>query len=138
MVLLANYADGGPGLILLAVDATLPVRGQVEGKLGDLAGGGTGYHLMVKLSAVAEVVAEHKGNNIKFDPPKVSDLNMSVTRLDLSNDILEAVRRQIRRVINRELEHNRDRIRESADRALQKAMSSRDVSIPLLGCLKLF
>jgi hypothetical protein len=138
MSFLANYADGGPGLILLAVRAGLPLRGRVEGKLGDAVEGSTGYHLTVALSAVAEVVAEHKGNEVKFGPPAVTDLNISVSRLDLSNDLLEAVRRQIRRVINRELEHNKGRIRESANKALQKAMASRQVSIPLLGYLRLF
>jgi hypothetical protein len=138
MMFLSNYAEGGPGLILLAVDAHLPVRGRVEGKLGDLASGSTGYRLEVKLSAVAEVVAEHKGKDVKFGPPEVRDLDVSVPRIDLSNDLLEAARRQIRRVVNRELEHNRERIRESANRALQKAMAAHDVSVPLLGYLQLF
>ncbi len=36
MSFLANYADGGPGLILLAVDARLPVRGRVQCKVPDV------------------------------------------------------------------------------------------------------
>jgi hypothetical protein len=61
-----------------------------------------------------------------------------VPRLDLSNDLLETMRRQIRRVINLELERNKGRIRESSNRAVQHAMASHEVNIPLMGYLKLF
>ncbi len=138
MSLLANYADGGPGMILLAVDASLPVRGRVQGKLSGVASASIGYQMTVQLSAVAEVVARHVGNDVQFDPPTVSDLHISLSRLELSNDLLEAVRRQIRQLINYELARNEARIRENANRALQKAMSSREVRIPLLGYLRLF
>ena len=49
---------------------------------------------------------------------------------------MKAVRRQIKEVVNHELRHNEERIRQQANHALQKAMSSRDVRIPLLGYLK--
>ena len=106
MSFLANYADGGPGLILLAVDARLPVRGRVQGKIPDLASVSTGYQLTVQLSAVAEVTARHVGNDVTFGPPAVSDLHVSVLRLAFSNNLLEAARRQLRHVANRELERN--------------------------------
>ena len=138
MSLLANYADGGPGLILLAVDAGLPIRGQVECQVPDVAGASTGYRMTVQLSAVAEVVTRHAGNDVTFDPPTVCDLHVSVSRLAFSNDLLETVRRQIRLVINHELAHNEGRIRESANRAVQKAMSSREIRIPLIGYSRLF
>jgi hypothetical protein len=137
MSFLANYADGGPGLILLAVDASLPVRGRVECKVPDVASASTGYRMTVQLSAVAEVTVRHAGNDVTFDPPAVSDLHLSVSRLEFSNDLLEAARRQIRRILNRELARNEARIRESANQAVQKAMCSRDVRIPLIGYLHL-
>ena len=137
MSFLANYADGGPGLILLAVDASLPVRGRVQGKVPDVASVSTGYRMTVQISAVAEVAARHAGNDVTFDPPEISDLHVSVSRLEFSNDLLEAGRRQIRRLVNHELAHNEERIRQSANHALQKAMSSREVRIPLLGYLHL-
>ncbi len=137
MSFLANYADGGPGLILLAVEAGLPVRGRVQCKVPDLASASTGYHLKVQLSAVAEVAARHTGNDVTFDPPVVSDLHVSVSRMEFSNDLLEVLRRQIRHVVNRELAHNEQRIRESANQALQKAIAARQVRIPLLGFFQL-
>ena len=138
MLFLNNYADGGPGLILLAVNAGLPVRGRVQGKLEDVASASTGYQLTVQLSAVAEVVVRRKGSDVTFDPPAVTDLRVSVPHIEFSNDVLEVVRRQIRRVINYELSHNEARIRESATHAVQKAIAAHEVRIPLIGCLKLF
>ena len=138
MSFLANYADGGPGLILLAVDARLPVRGRVQGAVSGLASATIGYQMTIQLSAVAEVAARRMGNDVKFDPPTVSDLHISVSRLDFSNDLLKAVRRQIRHLINHELARHEARIRESATRAVQQAMSAHEVRIPLLGYLRLF
>ncbi|MGO9112720.1 MAG: fascin domain-containing protein [Thermoguttaceae bacterium] len=137
MSFLANYADGGPGLILLAVDASLPVRGRVQCKVRDVASASTGYQMTVQLSAVAEVTVRHTGNDVTFGPPTVSDLHVSVSRLEFSNDLLEAVRREIRHLLNHELARNEGRIRESANHALQKAISSREVRIPLIGYLRL-
>ncbi len=80
---------------------------------------------------------QRAGGDITFSPPTVLDLHVSFSRLDLSNDLLRAVRRQIRDVANHELRHNEERIRQQANHALQKAMSSREVRIPLLGYLEL-
>jgi len=124
-------------LILLAVDARLPVRGHVEGKLSDAASASTGYRMTVQLSAVAEVVARHAGSDVTLDPPAVRDLQISVSKLEFSNDLLEAIRRQVKHLLNRELAHNEARIRESANRALQKAISDHQVRIPLIGYLRL-
>ena len=109
----ANYADGGPGLILLAVHANLPVRGRVQGKVPDVASVSTGYRITVQLSAVAEVAARHTGNDVTFDPPEIRDLHVSISRLEFSNDLLEAGHRQVRRIVNHELAHNEERIREA-------------------------
>ena len=122
---LAGYAKDGPGVILLGVDARLPVRGHVQCKLPDLASASTGFRAAVELSAVAEVGVQRAGGDVKLGPPAVLDLAVSVPRLDLSNDVLETVRRQIRDAINRELRHNEGRIRQQANHALDKAMSSR-------------
>ena len=136
MLLLASRVAGGPGVILLAVDARLPVRGHVQYKLPDVASASTGYRAEIQLSAVAEVRVQRAGGDITFSPPTVLDLHVSFSRLDLSNDLLRAVRRQIRDVANHELRHNEERIRQQANHALQKAMSSREVRIPLLGYLE--
>ena len=65
----------------------------------------------------------------------MTDLHVSFARLDLSNDLLEAAHRPIKNFINRELHHNEERLRQSANQSLQKAISSREVRIPLLGYL---
>ncbi len=137
MLFLGSYAKGGPGVILLAVDARLPVRGHVQYKVPDVASASTGYRAEVQLSAVAEVRVQRSGGDVKFSPPAVLDVHVSFSRMDFSNDLLKAVRRQIKHLVNHELRHNEERIRQQANRALQKAMSSREVRIPLLGYLEL-
>jgi hypothetical protein len=135
MPYLAGYEEGGPGVILLAVDARLPVRGHVQCKLPDVASASTGFRAAIELSAVAEVRVQRAGGDVKLSPPAVIELRVSISRLDLSNDVLEAVRRQIRDAINHELRHNEGRIRQQANHALEKAISSREVRIPLVGYL---
>ena len=87
MLLLASRDEGGPGVILLSVDARLPVRGHVQYKLPDVASASTGYRAEVQLSAVAEVRVQRDGGDVKFSPPTVLDLHVSFSRLDLSNDL---------------------------------------------------
>jgi hypothetical protein len=127
--------QGGPGLVLLAIEARLPLRGRVQYKVDDVASASTGYRAAVQLSAVAQVRARRSGGDVMLSPPEVIDLHVSVSRLELSNDLLDAARRQVEQFINRELRHNEARIREKANGALQKAVSSRDVRMPLLGYL---
>jgi hypothetical protein len=135
MLLLTNYASGGPGIILLAVEASLPARGRVEGKVGKLASGSTGYRLAAQLSAVGEIAIRHADNDVAFDPPVVSNLRLAVSRMEFSNDVLEVLRRQILQVVNRELAHNEPRIRQSSTEALQKAVAAHEIKIPLVGWL---
>ncbi len=135
MLYLAAYADGGPSLVLVAVDAKLPVSGHVQGKIHDAGSAGTGYRAAIRLSAVAAVELRRAGGDVALGPCTVSELRVSFARLDLSNDLLEAARRPIKNFINRELHRNEDRLRQSANQSLQKAISSRNVKIPLLGYL---
>jgi hypothetical protein len=127
----------GSGLVLLAVEARLPVRGRVQYKLADVLSASTGYHATVQLSAVAQIRAERTGGDVTLSPAEVLDLHVSVSRMEFSNDILDAARRQIERLANHELRHNEDRIREKANRALHKALSSHEMRLPLLGYLGL-
>ena len=107
MLLLASRVEGGAGVILLAVDARLPVRGHVQYKLPDVASASTGYRAEIQLSAVAEVRVHRSGGDITFSPPAVLDLHVSFSRLDLSNDLLKAVRREVKDVVNHELRRER-------------------------------
>lgn len=135
MLYLAAYADGGPGVVLIAVEAKLPVSGHVQAKIHDVGSAGTGYRAAIGLSAVAAIEVRRAGGDVTLGPCTVTDLHVSFARLDLSNDLLEAAHRPIRNFINRELHRNEQRLRQSANQSLQKAISSREVKIPLLGYL---
>jgi hypothetical protein len=137
-VLLASWKlapRGGSGVILVAVEARLPVRGHVQGKVENVASASTGYRATMELSAVAQVRVQREGRDITLSAPEVLDLHVAVSQLRTSNDLLDAMRRQIERLVNRELRHNEPKIREKANASLQKAFSSREVRVPLLGYL---
>jgi hypothetical protein len=133
---LSEYAkDSGRGLIMLGVEARLPVRGRVQYKLHDVLSASTGYEATVSLRATAEIRTERKGGDVTLAPPNVLEIHVKLAHLRLSNDVLDAARRQIEQLINRELEHNHQRILQQANKALAKAMASRPVRIPLVGYL---
>jgi hypothetical protein len=113
------------------------VQGRVQYKVADAASVSTGYHATVRLSAVAEVPLEHRGKDVAVGAPAVLDLSVSVAHLKLSNDLLEAARRQIERYVNHELRENDERMREKANESLKKALSKHEVRIPLVGYLGL-
>jgi hypothetical protein len=137
MLFLASYAEDGPSVILLAVDASLPVRGHVQYQVHDVVSASTGYRATIQLSAVAEARLQRSGGDVALGPCTVLDLHASLSRLDFSNDLLDAVRRQIKDFINHELGRNEERLRQSANQSLQKAISSHAVRIPLFGYLGL-
>ncbi|MGD0900354.1 MAG: hypothetical protein ABR915_21185, partial [Thermoguttaceae bacterium] len=137
MLFLAGRGEGARGLILLAIDARLKVHGRVQYRMPDVASVSTGYRTAVQLSAVAEVPVRRSGGDLTFSPPVVTDLHVSLSQLNLTNDLLEATRRQIEHLVNHELRHNEEQIRRKANQSLEKAMSKRDLRIPLLGWLAL-
>jgi hypothetical protein len=137
MPMLVGCGEGGACLMLFAIEANLPIQGHVQYKVHDAASASTGYHTAVRFSAVAAVPLEHSGNDITVGSPVVLDLNISLASLKLSNDILDAARRQIERFINYELRRNEGQIRDKANDALKKAISSHEVRIPLIGYLGL-
>lgn len=134
---LKSYSEGQPGVLMFAVEARLPLVGHVQYKLADVVSASTGYRAMVHMTSVSEVRMKKSGGSISFDPPVVLDLHVGVSKLDLSNDLLEAARRPIERVINHELRQNEEPIRTKANKALQKAVHSREFHVPLLGYLGL-
>ncbi|MGA2066541.1 MAG: hypothetical protein ABSG86_16310 [Thermoguttaceae bacterium] len=137
MPLLAGCGEGECGLMLFAVEARLPVQGRVQYQVQGAASASTGYRTTVRLSAVAEVPLERRGKDLTVGSPVVLDLSVSLAHLRLSNDLLEAVHRQVERYVNHELEHNEGRLREQANKALKKALSAHEVRIPLAGYLGL-
>ena len=138
MLYLGNYADGGPGMILVAIDAKLPITGHVSCKVPNVATASTGYRAKIQLAAVVAVVVQRSGNDITFGPYTVSDLHVSFASLDLSNDLLEVASAADQKVHqSRTRSRNEDRLCQSANRSLEKAMSSRAVRLPLLAYLGL-
>ena len=123
--------------MLFAVQASLPVEGHVQYKVPDAASASTGYHTTIRISAVAEVALEHSGKDVTIGSPVLLNLDISLAHLKLSNDLLDAVRRQIERYVNHELRHNEAAMREKANQSLKKALSSHEVRIPLIGYLGL-
>ena len=72
-----------------------------------------------------------------MNPPELLDIQVTLHELDLSNDILQAARRPIENVINRQLHKKNDRIRSKANETLRKAVDARDFRHPLLRFLTL-
>jgi signal transduction histidine kinase len=137
MPLLTSCAEGGSGLMLFAVEASLPVQGRVQYQVPEAASASTGYHTTVWLAAVAEVPLERSGKDVTVGLPTLLDFRVSLVHLKLSNDLLDVARRQIERYVNHELRQNDEKIREQANRAIKKAISSHEVRLPLLGYLGL-
>ena len=136
MPLLSNYAAGRPALMLIAIEAQLPVSGRVQYKVPDVVSASTGFQAGARVFAAAEIQIERSGGDWKLNPPTVLDVRLSISRLRLSNDLLDATREPIERFVNHELRRNEPRIREKANKSVQKAMSSHEVRIPLLGYLE--
>jgi len=137
LLLLTGPNKSKQGLIFLAVDARLPVRGLVQYKILNVGSGSTKYYTTIQLSAVAEIRVRQSGGDVTLSPPVVKNVHVSLSGLKLSNDLLHSARGPIERTINGELRRNNERICQEADKALKKAISSRDVRIPMLGYLKL-
>jgi hypothetical protein len=137
MLFLSGRTESQRGLILLAVEARVPVRGRVQYEMLNVARGSTNYFTTIHLSAAAEIPVRESGGDVTFSPPRVRKLDVSLSGLKLSNDVLHAARGPIERTINGELRRNEARIRQQANKSLEKAISSREVRIPLLGFLKL-
>jgi hypothetical protein len=137
MPLLTSCSKGGSGLMLFAVEASLPVQGHVQYQVPDAASASTGYHTTVWLAAVAEVPLERSGKDVTVGLPALLDFRVSLVHLKLSNDLLEMARRQIERFVNHELRQNDEKLREQANRAIKKALASHEVRLPLLGYLGL-
>jgi hypothetical protein len=139
MPYLKERGQSGPGVLMFEVKAKLPLRGHVQGKVVGLASGSTGYRAQVQIAAAGQVALRRSGNwgTVQLDPPELLDVRIELHKLELSNDLLDAARRPIENVINDELRHNQDRIREQANKSLRKAFEKHEVKLPLLGFLGL-
>ena len=82
----------------------------------------TAYRATVDVAIVGEVRAVKREEEIAVDPPELLDVNITVRRLDISNDLLNAARAPIEDFINHEVRRNGERIHGEANKALRKAV----------------
>jgi len=132
MPYLRSYSQRGFGLLMFVARAKAPVRGRVRYKIPDALSASTGFRAVVGLAVVGEVRLEKSDGQVSLDPPELLELRVEMRRLDVSNDLLNVVRRQIKDVINREIRKQNDRIRQQANKAIRKAVEARQFRHPLL------
>ena len=137
MVYLKNRFGRGSGLLMFAVRAGVPVHGRVRYKIPGTLSASTGFRTVVELDVVGEVGAEKSGDEVSLSPPELLELRVRTHGLDLSNDVLQVVRRGIEDLINRELRRKNDRIRRQANKSLHKALQTRQFRHPLFRYLGL-
>lgn len=129
-----GYYDASSGAILFRIEATLPLDGRVRYKIPDALSASTGFRTIVSLSATGELRSEkdvEKGHAV-LQTPKLLDLQVAIRRLDISNDALNLLRAPLEDMINEDLREKRDRIREKANRSIQKAVASQQFHAPML------
>ncbi|MBN2475258.1 MAG: hypothetical protein JXB62_11655 [Pirellulales bacterium] len=137
MPYLKGYYQRGTGLLLFVVETRVPVRGRVRYVIPGTLSASTGFLTTVRLNMVGEIRAEKSDQQLSLTPPELRQIQVEMRGLDLSNDVLHVVRRQIEDLINRELRKNNDRIRREANEALAKAVEAQEFRHPLLNFLNL-
>lgn len=129
---LRPYGKTGEGLLLFQVWATVPIEGHVRYKIPDLLSASTGYHTVADIAVIGQVRLTQSGSQVTIAPAEILWLDLNLTGLKLSNDILNAARKPIEEIINHELDDNAARVRQEANQAIQKAMKSQEFHNPLL------
>lgn len=127
----------GRGILLFAGDATLPVRGRVKYVVPGAIAAATGFRATVYIAVVGEMQAEKKDDEVSLSAPQLREVRVELRSLDLGNDLLHLAREPIREAINREVEKNRQRIYDEANKALRKAVEPRHIRNPLLRFVEL-
>jgi len=137
MPYLKGYGQRDQARLMFVVHAGIPVRGHVRYAIPDALSVSTGFRTTARLELVGELAARKSGDELSLGPPGVLELHVELRRLDLSNDVLQAVREPIEELVNRELRHNEERIRSQANKSLAKAFQARQLHSPLLRYLAL-
>ncbi len=132
MPYLKGHFEQGSSVLMFVVEAVIPVRGRVSYKIPDRLSATTGFETTVELSMVGQVRIEKSKDGVSVPPPELLDIRITLNKLRLSNDILDAARRPIENVINRQLHKKNDRIRQQANKTLAKAVEAREFRHPLL------
>jgi len=129
---LKGHFDRGSSVLMFVVEASIPVKGRVNYKIPDRLSASTGFTTTVELSMVGEVRVEKSKDRVSVKPPEVLDIRIALRGLDLSNDLLNAARRPIEDVINRQIRKKNARIRQQANETLSKAVEAREFRHPFL------
>ena len=137
MPYLQGHFENGTGLLMFAVRASVPVNGRVRYKIPDALSASTGFRTVVGLDTVGQVRVAGSGDPLSLSPPELLKLNVALGSLDLFNDLLHAVRRQIEDLVNDEIRDRNDRIRQQANQSIRKAVESREFRLPLARYLTL-
>ena len=129
---LRGYSEEGTGLVMLEVRAMVPVAGRVRYKIPDALSASTGFRTVVELAVAGQMRSEKSDDEVSLKVPEVLELRVELRRLDLSNDVLQVVRKGIEDLVNDELRKSRDRICEKANKAIRKAIEDVKVRHPLV------
>jgi len=132
MPYLKSYPQVGTGVLMFVAEAELPVRGLVRYKIPDLMSASTGFRTHVVLSLVGEIRAKKSDDEVSLDAPEVLRMHVELRWLDLANDVLNVLRRQIEDLLNDELRDRNARILQQANRSLSKAVAARQFRHPAL------
>ena len=134
MPYLQGYHEPADGAILFRIEATLPLDGRVRYKIPDALSASTGFRTVVSLQASGELRSDkdpQKGQ-VVLQTPRLLELHVAISQLDVSNDALNLLHKPLEEMINDELREKDDRIREKANRSIQKAVASQKSHAPML------
>lgn len=129
---LRPYGKPGEGWLLFEVRASVPVQGRVRYKIPDVLSASTGYDTMVELRLIGQVRLQKADGKLSVAPAEALQVDLRLTGLKLSNDLLNALRKLIEEAINHELRDNEPRVLQQANKAIQKGMQAREFQHPLL------
>jgi len=132
MPYLKEYDRPERGVLLLVVEAELPVTGRVHYKVPNVLNVSTGYRTRMALHLVVQVRTEREGNKLHLRAPEVLRIDVRLRDLDLSNDLFNVARKPIRDFINEEARRKHQRICREANKAIRKAVDDQTFRLPLL------
>lgn len=137
MPYLRPAAGDGARLLMFAAAAEVPVAGRVSYQAGDSVRAAVNFGALVALDVSGQLRVEKAEGRVTIHAPEVLDLQVQVRKLEISNDVLNAVRRPIADAINHEVGRQHVRILEQANKSVAKAFDGKEIRHPLLEYLGL-
>ena len=137
MPYLENHLQRGSGRLIFVVQASLPVSGSVRYAIPKALATSTGFHFIAHVALVGELCSRQSQAPKVLSTPQIVEIHISLGKLEISNDLLNLGRKPIEDLINHELRHNEDRLRQQANDAIRKAFDSAQLRNPLFKFLHL-